>query len=106
MKNANALKNAPPLRFRLFIAGGEVNSVQARKNLHELCANLLPLKCEITEIDVLKDASQALHEGILVTPTLSIEGGADAPRVLVYGNLSDKGRLRGILGIPEKERRE
>lgn len=85
-------------RFRLFIAGGEPNSVRAAENLRSICEEMVPGEYTVEEIDVLKDPSAALEERVLVTPTLVVLDGAgeDRPQ-MIYGNLSDPVRLRELL---------
>ena len=74
-------------RLRLFVAGDEPNSRQARENLVRLCEEHLERRYELEIIDVLEDFRPALQDGVLVTPTLLLV--APPPRVMVLGNLSD-----------------
>ena len=74
-------------RLRLFVAGDETNSRQARENLVRLCEEHLERRYELEIIDVLEDFRPALQDGVLVTPTLLLV--APPPRVMVLGNLSD-----------------
>ena len=83
-------------RLRLFVAGDEANSRQARMNLQRLCAEYLD-GAEVEIIDVLQDFRSAVAERILVTPALII--GAAPTRVMVLGNLSDTARVLSALGI-------
>lgn len=57
-------------KFRLYVAGGALNSVQAIANLNFLCQTHLPGRHEIEIIDVFLDPQRALVDGILMTPTL------------------------------------
>ena len=57
-------------KFRLYVAGDAVNSVQARANLHALCDAYLPGQHEIEVVDVFLEQDRALEDGIFMTPTL------------------------------------
>ncbi len=89
--------SATHFQLRLFVAGDEVNSVQARRNLRKVCDELIPGRYTIEEIDVLRDPSAALKERILVTPSLIIKTDDSDSRLLVFGNLNDTTRLKDIL---------
>ena len=89
-----------PMRLRLFVAGNETNSRQARANLDRLCAEYFDGRTEIEIIDVLKDFRAAVADRVLVTPALIVM--APAPRVVVLGNLSDTDRVLAALGIEKR----
>jgi len=74
-------------RLRLFVAGDEPNSRQARENLAWLCEQHLKERYELEIVDVLEDFRPALQDGVLVTPALIVV--APTPRVTILGNLSD-----------------
>ena len=59
-------------RLRLFVAGNEPNSTQARANLTTLCETYLQGRYQLETIDVLRDFQAALRDNILVTPTLKV----------------------------------
>lgn len=83
--------------FRLFVAGDEPNSRQAKRNLAALCEGDLAGKCRIEIVDVLEDFETALKHGILLTPTLlSLKPG---PEVRIIGNLDDREKVRAALRI-------
>lgn len=86
-----------PLRLRLFVAGEEPNSREARRNLEGLCRDYLDGRAEVEIIDVLKDFRAAVAERVLVTPALIV--GIPPARVVVLGNLSDTARVLAALGI-------
>jgi circadian clock protein KaiB len=88
------------LRLRLFVAGDEPNSRQARHNLEHLCQDYLDGRAEVEIIDVLKDFRAAVAERVLVTPALII--GTPPSRVVVLGNLSDTPRVLAALGVAGK----
>jgi circadian clock protein KaiB len=85
------------IRFVLFYAGDEPNSRLARANLSDLCATELAGRCEVREVDVLSDVDEAVAYSILVTPTLIVE--RPPPAQVLVGNLSDREKVRGVLGL-------
>lgn len=84
-------------RLVLFVAGEEANSRLARTNLAEFCAEELAGRCEVREVDVFADVDEAVAHNILVTPTLVVEG--PGPRRVLVGNLSDRRKVLGALGL-------
>lgn len=84
-------------RFLLFVAGKEPNSLLAQENLQSICAEyLLTGVCTVTVVDVVSDFEAALEYGILVTPTLVVEG--PRGRSTILGNLSDVDRIVLAIG--------
>ena len=83
-------------RFILFVAGEEVNSNLARKNLASLCDEL-GNNCRCRVLDVLEDFEAAVEHQILLTPSLLIL--EPKPGALIVGNLSDLSRVEQVLGI-------
>jgi circadian clock protein KaiB len=95
-------KPSHPIAFkmRLFLAGDELNSTLARRNLNEICQTYLAGRAEITIIDVFRDFDMAVDENILVTPALVV----DRPKSLrIFGNLQDRGAVLAALGIDPRE---
>lgn len=88
------------LRLRLFVAGDEPKSRQARLNLERLCHDYLDGTVEVEIIDVLKDFRAAVADRVLVTPALI--AGTPPSRVVVLGNLSDTARVLAALGVAGK----
>ncbi len=86
-------------RFRIFIAGGAPNSVQALANLYAICQKHFAASHRIEVVDILKDPLRALAEGILVTPT--VVKLAPAPELQIIGNLSDEAEVLRALGLPQ-----
>ncbi len=83
-------------KFRLYIAGDTMNSVQARTNLHALCSSYLAGQYEIEVVDVFREQKRALEDGIFMTPTLL----KLAPSVSkVVGTLSNAQSVLIALGI-------
>lgn len=88
--------------FRLFVAGNESNSTQARINLARICEEHLKGRYQIDIVDVLKDAASALKYHVLLTPMLiMIE---PRPGISVLGNLSDTREVLATLRLIGDER--
>jgi circadian clock protein KaiB len=83
--------------FRLFVAGHEPNSTQARGNLARLCDEHLKGRHKIEIIDVMRDAAAAHANGVLVTPTLILI--EPRPRVTLLGSLTDNGQVLAALRL-------
>jgi circadian clock protein KaiB len=83
--------------FRLFVAGNEPNSVQARKNLARLCEEHLKGRYKIETVDVLEDTDSGLKNHVLVTPTLILL--KPRPKVTVLGNLGDTRQVLAALRL-------
>jgi len=88
--------------FRLFVAGNESNSAQAKGNLVRLCEEHLKGRYQIETVDVLKDAVTAHENNVLVTPTLILI--RPLPKVTVLGNLSDTSQVLAALRLTGDER--
>jgi len=96
-KGRNATAGLKTYAFRLFVAGNEPNSTQARGNLARLCEEHLKGRYKIEIVDVLQDAAAALRANVLVTPTLMLI--ASDPKITVLGNLSDTQRVLAALRL-------
>jgi circadian clock protein KaiB len=88
--------------FRLFVAGNESNSSQARGNLARLCEKHIKGHYKIDAVDVLKDAAAAHKNNVLVTPTLILV--KPLPKVTVLGNLNDTGQVLAALRLNGDQR--
>ncbi len=86
-----------PFRFRLYVAGDALNSIQAIANLAALCRVHLPGRHEIEIVDVFKDPGRALAEGIFMTPALIKL--APFPIRKIVGSLSQTRTLLQALGL-------
>jgi circadian clock protein KaiB len=84
-------------KFRLFIAAGTLNSVQAASNLYALCKAHLAGRHEIEVIDVFKDPKRALADGIRMTPTLVKLAPGLERRII--GSLTDTDRVMQTLEL-------
>jgi circadian clock protein KaiB len=89
-----------PYVLRLFVAGDRPQSLQARKNIEQICEAHLKGRCELTVFDVCKDFITALDHGVLLTPTLLLL--SPLPRVTIIGNLSDTEKVLGALRLAER----
>jgi circadian clock protein KaiB len=88
--------------FRLFVAGNESNSAQARRNLARLCEEHLKGRYRIETVDVLEDTATGLNNNVLVTPMLILL--KPRPKVTVLGNLSDTRQVLAALRLIGDER--
>jgi circadian clock protein KaiB len=95
--NAGAHPNGAYV-FRLYIAGGAPNSVQAAANLYAICRKHFPASHRIEVIDVLNEPLRALADAIIVTPT--VVKVAPAPGQQIIGNLSEEAEVLRALGLP------
>ena len=84
-------------KFRLYVAGDSVNSVQARANLDALCRAHLAGRGEVEIVDVFRDPRRALADGILMTPTLVKL--APLPVRKIIGTLSQTLTVLQALGL-------
>lgn len=93
------MKHSANYRFRLYVAGDALNSVQARINLRALCETYLPERYEIEEVDVLRDPNRALVDGIFMTPAL-IKLDPGGTRMIV-GTLSQTNAVLLAIGLDD-----
>jgi len=84
-------------RFRLYVAGGALNSTQAVANLAALCRVHLLGRYEIEVVDVFREPKRALADGILMTPTLLKL--APSPLRRIVGTLSQTETVLQALGL-------
>ena len=87
--------------LRLFVAGNESNSLQARANLVRVCEKHIQGRYKILIVDVLKDAAAAYQNSVLVTPTLILI--KPLPKVTMLGNLSDTKRVLAALRLADDD---
>lgn len=90
--------SAGNLLLRLYIAGASPSSGRALSNLRAFCQKHFGGCPEVEVVDVVKDAKQALADGVIVTPTLVRL--APAPPQKIVGDLSDEARLRAAFELP------
>ena len=83
--------------LKLYIANGTPNSILALNNLKDIVAQYLDGRNSLEVIDVLKEPSRALDDGVLVTPTLIKL--SPHPKVSIIGNLGDKEKVLQALDL-------
>jgi circadian clock protein KaiB len=83
--------------LRLFMAGNEPNSKQARENLKRLQETHLKMAHKKEIVDVLEDFQTALENNVLVTPCLILA--SPLPKVTVFGNLSNTEKVLAALRL-------
>lgn len=83
--------------FRLFVAGDEPNSSQARANLARICEEHIKGRYTIDAVDVLKDATAAHKNNVIVTPTLILI--KPLPKITLLGNLNDTRQVFAALRL-------
>lgn len=85
------------IRLRLFIAGDNVRSKNAVRNLRQVCEDLLGGEYELDLIDVLEQPELADEARVLATPTVIRL--APPPLRRAVGDLSDLGALADALDL-------
>jgi circadian clock protein KaiB len=88
------------ISLKLYIASGTPNSVLAMNNLRAILDEYLADGHNLEVIDVLKEPSRAIIDGVLITPTLVKI--SPPPKVSVIGNLGDKDKVLYVLGVVSK----
>ena len=91
------MNRRPHFKFRLYVAGHAMNSLQATSNLKALCAQYLPDRHEIEIVDVYRMPQRALAEGVLMTPTLIKV--SPSPVRKIVGTLSHTRTVLQALGL-------
>ena len=86
-------------KFRLYVAGDALNSLQALANLTALCQTHLPDRHQIEVVDVFREPKRALAEGIFMTPTLVKLAPSPARRIV--GTLSHTQPVLEFLGLED-----
>jgi circadian clock protein KaiB len=85
-------------KFRLYVAGDALNSVQALANLTAFCREHLPDRHEIEVVDVFREPKRALAESVFMTPTVVVL--APPPVRRIVGTLSHALTMLLALGLP------
>jgi circadian clock protein KaiB len=91
----------PAYRLRLFVAGGEPNSMNARTVLARLCERYLKGQYEIKVVDVLKDYQAAIADRVMAVPTLFVE--SPTGQSIIVGSLSDEEKVVAAFGLSNGE---
>jgi circadian clock protein KaiB len=79
------------MQLRLYIAGNAPNSLRAVANVKAICEEHFASLYDLEVVDLLKHSTQALADGIIVTPTLLRLSPLPVQRVI--GNLSDTAQV-------------
>ncbi len=93
----NPDSQAEMINLRLYIASGAPNSIIAMSNLQSIVDEHLAGRHSLEIIDVLKEPSRAIADGVLATPTLVKL--SPPPKVSVIGNLGDKEKVLCALDL-------
>jgi circadian clock protein KaiB len=90
----------PPERYRLrlYVTGLTSRSTRAIEIVREVCERHLAGRYDLEIIDVYQQPSRISSDQIVAIPTLVRE--APSPRRLIVGDMSDRARLLGSLGLP------
>jgi circadian clock protein KaiB len=99
--NSEAQAKGETVVFQLFVAGDEPHSKMAINNLKELCESHIKGECRVEILDVFKSFDIALANGIYLTPALLRV--SPGPRITIFGNLSDRGKVLTALEITGEE---
>jgi hypothetical protein len=82
--------------LRLYVASWTPNSQRAEANLDAALREFTEsTRYRVEIIDVLADGKRAITDSVIVTPTLFALG--PKRRLVMVGDLSDPGKLRGLL---------
>lgn len=91
------LPDEPYYVFVLYISGMNTHSLNAVKNLRNICETYLAGRYEIKVVDQLKDSEKILHDDILVFPT--VVKVLPSPERKLVGDLSNTSQVLINLGI-------
>ena len=98
-ENRRTSTKVPIVRLRLYIAGDAPNSVRAIANLTAICREHLLDRHNIEIVDVFREPTRALADGILLTPMLVKLSPLPVRRIL--GSLSQSQPVLHALGLSE-----
>ncbi|MGH9355459.1 MAG: circadian clock KaiB family protein, partial [Terriglobia bacterium] len=87
----------PDYVLRLFVSGPGPASSRAIQNLKEICEEYLPGHHSLDIIDLYKHPEASKKEQIVATPTLVKK--SPNPLRIILGDLADRERVLGILGL-------
>ncbi len=83
--------------FKLFVAGDEPHSTQAKANMKTLCETYLNGRYQMDIIDVFTYFDLAIENNIFLSPALIKE--SPGPKTVIFGNLSDTEEVVKALGL-------
>lgn len=93
------MSHSAVIKFRLYVAGDTLNSMQALANLTNICQTYLTDSYEIEVIDIFNEPGLALEEAIFMTPTLVKL--SPSPMVKIVGTLSHRQLILQALGLDD-----
>jgi circadian clock protein KaiB len=85
--------------LRLYVAGAGPNSVAAAANLRRVCEEHLRGRYRLEIVDVLREPSRAVRDGVVLSPTLVKV--SLPPRRRIVGTLRDHRLVLEALGLEE-----
>lgn len=91
------MSRASRFKFRLYVASGAQNSLQATANFAALCREHLEGRYDMEVVDVFREPDRALADGIFMTPTLLKL--APMPVARIVGTLSQTQLVIRSLGL-------
>ncbi len=83
--------------LHLYVTNSDFKSVQAIRNIKEICEENIPGRYELDIIDILERPALARENQIIAAPTLIKE--TPQPLKRLVGNMSDKARVLAGLGV-------
>lgn len=84
-------------RLRLYVAGNNLNSFLAIKNLRQLCTEFLSGRADLEVVDLYQQPQLARRDRVVAAPALIKL--APAPRRIFIGDMTDTRRILSGLGI-------
>ena len=84
-------------KFRLFIAGNTIRSINAVSALKKICQENLIDRCQVEIIDIYQQPELARENQIIATPTLIKY--TPAPKKIMVGDLSKSRQVLTGLGL-------
>ncbi|HVM93102.1 MAG TPA: circadian clock KaiB family protein [Terriglobales bacterium] len=88
--------------LKLFVSGATPRSQEAIRNLHAICAQYLPGRCELEVVDVYQSPHLARQSGIIALPTLIRELPPPVRRLI--GDLSKSEHVLAQLDLKPRKR--
>lgn len=97
MEKTSPSKNADKLILKLYVSGMSPKSMEAIKNLKQLCDEHLKEDFELEIIDIYKKPELAEEQHIVFCPSLIKQ--LPLPKKILIGTLSDTEKVISALGI-------
>jgi len=94
-RKVNKSKNVERWSLRLYVAGTTPKSMEALRNLKQICETHLEKKYQVEVVDLLEDPQLAAGDQILAIPTLVRR--LPPPLKKIIGDLSDTERV--LIGL-------